>query len=205
MTRVRFEFVAPLSLLAILSACNEHTYEHDAPECPNGFVAVSGGLCVFDEGEVGRVAKEFQDSFVRVNETPFTQQFGDRNTRNVWISDSKVALASGGSMTAADIYASIDPIDFGGTILQTLPVGTILIHHNVNAPQFGVMIKREVGALPNQNDWWFRRFEPDGSIVPPDDNPYAQTCMDCHVIDDRAHRTDLLWGVPRDSLGGNSQ
>lgn len=108
-------------------------------------------------------------------------------------------------MTAADIYASIDPNDTDGTILQALPIGTILIHHNVNNPQFGVMIKRELGAIPEQNDWWFRRLQPDGSIVPPDQSPYAQTCMDCHVVSDRANRTDLLWGVPRDSLGRDAR
>jgi hypothetical protein len=166
---------------------------------------------------------------VRVNDPDFTQQFGPEVPRHVYVSETVVEISPGLTDTAAAIYAAIDPEDLEATIVAPLPMGTVIVHGvphehigELTGEQIelgldlrGVMAKREPGFHSEDNDWWFSRFTVEGDEVPQEEMPpppptdeedpdeasmYGMSCMDCHGKDDRADRTDLLWGVPRAAL-----
>jgi hypothetical protein len=167
--------------------------------CPPTFAEGESG-CAFDEQTVLGMMTTFRDSgFVRINAAPFVQQFGPPKMRNNWVSDTRFESSAGEPRTAAEVYAAIDPWSWSAQISDDLPKGTMIIHEAEELP-FEVMVKREEGFAPDDNDWWFARY--DGITVFVDSAPgYGGfTCRDCHVMDDRQLRTDMLWGVPRDSL-----
>lgn len=167
--------------------------------CPPGFPSAPEG-CVFDSAAFAEVIRRFRlEGFVRVNSETFIQLLGPTKRRDVYVSDSLAELADGTPTTAAALYASIDPWDPAAVLPGTFPKGTVLIHHNPDDVQFEVMVKRHPGFSPNENDWWFARFFDDGTLGSTDPGPYG-TCMDCHIMEDRATRTDLVWGVPREAL-----
>lgn len=169
----------------------EDPEDPDAPnDCPLGFAEDRDHGCVFTVREVGLAIRHFtEEGFVRINDVQFVQQHGPPKHRNIWVSKN---------MSAPSAYRSIDPTALTASIDYTFPVGTMLVHHAPAEPPFGVMLKREPGFAPWDNDWWFGRFAPDGTHQP--SSGYGQTCQDCHTMDDRAYRTDMLWGVPRAAL-----
>jgi hypothetical protein len=192
-------WLACATMLLLVPACDGDDEERDSP-CPPGFVVNDAATCEFDEAAVGdAMARLTEEGFVRANAQPFTQQFGPVKLRNIWVSETIVDIGYGVTDSAVEVYARIDPENPDATVSGTLPMGTMLVHHG-DVPPFGVMVKREAGFNQFENDWWFGRFYPDGTQEPIELSGYGQTCMDCHIRDNRKARTDLLWGVPRTSL-----
>lgn len=172
--------------------------EEDA--CPPGFPEDAKGLCIFDEDAVSDIITSFEDGgFERVTPETYTMQTEPWWPHNVWISDGAVVHGDGTETSLADLYASIDPDDPEFVLDSPLPAGTIILHVADGPPFRGVFVKRQAEYLPEENDWWLGNFMDDGTPVDRTAcNPI--TCMECHTMDDRADRTDLLWGVPRDAL-----
>lgn len=197
-----------LSLLffGLLAGCAGKEPE-EVPGCPRGFYEVAewdhGPECVLDMLMVGGMVAsiaEGDDYLQPVNREPFVQQHGPEKMRTVYGSTQAMVEVAGATLTPIDLYRTIDPEDLEGTFDHELPVGTVFVHYAVvDGPPYGAMVKQAEGTDPDNNDWFFGRFDEYGYPQPLQSYD-GQTCRDCHLLDDRPERTDMLWGVPRASL-----
>jgi hypothetical protein len=76
----------------------------------------------------------------------------------------------------------------------------MFVHWTPEGPPYGAMVKQAEGTDPDNNDWHFGRYDEYGYPQPIESYDTGQTCRDCHLLDDRPARTDMLWGVPRAAL-----
>lgn len=198
----------PLALTLLLG-CAEHESEPEPNQgCPPGLAASevwdSGPECAVDAFAVGALVSSIDrgETYLQpVNGEPFVQQHGPDKLRTVYASTQAVVEIDGVAvLTPLDLYRTIDPSNLEATFDHELPVGTMFVHYAVvDGPPYGAMVKQEEGTDPENNDWFFGRYDEYG-YPQPIESYDGQTCRDCHVLDDRPARTDMLWGVPRASL-----
>lgn len=193
------------TMLVVLGCAEEET----EPEvvCPRGFDQTwdvpSIEDCELDPIALGElvVSIDAGGTYLRaVNREPFMQQHGPPKVRSVYGSTQAIADVPGVELSPIDLYRTIDPDDLEATFDHELPIGAIFVHYAVvDGPPYGAMVKLPEGSDPDNNDWFFGRFDEYGYPAPLESYD-GQTCRDCHVLDDRPARTDMLWGVPRASL-----
>jgi hypothetical protein len=194
-----------LPLAITISACADEPNEPLGEACPRGFVegaqASGASDCQLDVLAVGELVADIAQHgpyLEPINREPFVQQHGPDKLRVIYGSTNLVHIM-GQTVTAAELYRTIDPDDLDGTLDFEMPMGSTFVHYTPEGPPYGVMVKLARGNAPADNDWFFSRFDEYGYPVPIESYD-GQTCRDCHVLDDRPLRTDMLWGVPRTAL-----
>jgi hypothetical protein len=186
----------------MLAGCADDLDEDGMAACPAGFSGEPDTGCDVDVFAVGELVADVGEGtfFEAANSEPFTQQHGPPKSRIVFGSTNLLRLVGGGIVSAVEIYRTIDPTDLEAEIAWTVPMGTMFVHYTPEGPPWGAMVKQAPGTDPDNNDWFFGRFDEQG-YPQPIESYDGQTCRDCHVLDARPERTDMLWGVPRAALG----